>query len=360
MKAITTEEFIERANLIHNNKYDYSHSIYMNALSKIIIVCSEHGEFNQNSYSHLRGCGCSKCSQRYMNIDYFKTKASIRHNDKYDYSLVEFITTEHKIKIICHTHGIFEQKMNNHLMGNGCPECWKLKRNNDSFIQEAKLIHGNIYDYSELNYAGSTQTVIIGCKEHGNFEQVATTHLRGGGCPKCAIKQRNFNLKYSTDQFIIISKKLHGDKYDYSLVDYEYNTDKVTIICPKHGKFEQKPNIHLQGSGCPMCKQSRGEEKITQFLTKNNVKFIYQKGFDDCRNVNRLFFDFYLPDSNMCIEFDGKQHYEINEYFGGIKSFIELQKRDEIKNEYCLNNNIKLHRIRYDDNIEEKLNEVFK
>ena len=355
MKRITNEEFIERARVIHENKYDYSLTNYINAKSKVIIICPEHGEFKQNSCSHLRGYGCSKCSQKYMDNDYFIIKASIKHNNKYNYILGEYTTTQQKIKIICPTHGIFEQQMNNHLMGGGCPKCWRLKKNDNEFISEAKLVHGNKYDYSLINYAGSQQTVTIGCKEHGNFEQIATTHLQGSGCPKCAIILRNNNITYTTNQFIEKSKQIHGNKYDYSLVNYVKNNKNVTIICSTHGIFEQKPNSHIQGSGCPICKQSKGEAKIIKILTKNNINYTYQKGFDDCKNINKLSFDFYLMDFNTCIEYDGKQHYESNEFFGGIESLKLQQEKDKIKNEYCLKNNIKLIRIKYNENIEDKL-----
>ena len=355
---LTKEEFINKSNAVHNHKYDYSLTEYINSNTKVKIICPIHGEFKQNTNSHMKGIGCAKCSNQYLDKNFFIEKSEKIHGNKYDYSLVEYINNATKVKIICSIHGVFEQIPNAHLNGNGCLKCANKNVTTEDFIEKARKIHGNKYGYSLVKYVNNSTKVKIICTKHGIFNQDPQNHLSGSGCLICGIDSRNDGLRKNTEYFVNKSKLKHGNTYDYSLAEYKHGKKKIDIICPKHGIFKQIANDHMQGVGCPMCKQSRGERKITQYLLKNNVNFIYQKGFDDCRDVNRLSFDFYLPDSNICIEFDGKQHYEINEYFGGIKSFVELQKRDEIKNEYCLNSNIKLIRIRYDDNIKEKLNSI--
>ena len=171
------------------------------------------------------------------------------------------------------------------------------------------------------------------------------------GCSKCTN-----NKKLSSNEFIERSKKIHGNKYDYSLVDYKNAHTKVKIICSKHGVFEQSPNSHYQNIGCPKCHRSKGEEKIEQFLICNNIKFTTQKKFKNCKDKRLLPFDFYLYELNACVEFDGLQHFNlINDFWGGVKSLKTIQKHDKIKNEFCNKNNIKLLRIKYNENVNDKL-----
>ena len=159
--------------------------------------------------------------------------------------------------------------------------------------------------------------------------------------------------------FIEKSKKIHNSKYDYSLVKYVNNTTKVKIICPVHGVFEQTPASHLNGSECPHDNNSYGETKIFNILKNKNLCFETQKRFKDCKDKRTLPFDFYLPDYNLCIEYDGRQHFESVEIFGGEQNFQIQQKHDKIKNNFCKENNIDLLRIKYTDDIEEKLNEKY-
>ena len=154
------------------------------------------------------------------------------------------------------------------------------------------------------------------------------------------------------------AKQIHKN-YDYSLVEYKNSYTKVKIICPTHGVFEQKAMHHYSGAGCPNCKNSRGETKISVFLKENNINFTPQKRFNECRIVYPLPFDFYIPDLNMCIEYDGQQHFKAIETWGGIENLIEIQNRDKIKTDFCNKNNIILHRIKYDDNINNKLKTIF-
>jgi len=187
--------------------------------------------------------------------------------------------------------------------------------------------------------------------------------------------------KLTMEDFLEKSKKIHGDKYDYSLVEYINNKTKVKIICSEHGVFQTRPDNHIGSkSGCPkcvlldnnsfikkskeihkkygcyFCKESQGERKISLLLEEIKIKYIRQKAFDGCKNKQKLQFDFYLPDYNICIEFDGIQHYKPIDYFGGKEQLVKIKKNDKIKEEYCQKYNIRLIRIKYNEKIEKIIN----
>ena len=415
-KKLTKEEFINKCNVVHNYKYDYSLVNYIDAKTKIDIICPIHGIFKQEAYSHKSGIKCSKCTNNYKlsNTEFIKKAIEI-HGDKYDYSLVDYKNNNTKIKIICKNHGIFEQTPSshlnnyeckkcknskndnfyeiasnihsnkydyslvdltkktikiicpihgefeqgkyNHLKGHGCSKCKNLYNYDTAeFIKKSKEIHGNKYDYSLSIYKNATTNIKIKCKYHNFiFNQSPNSHLSGSGCPKCAN-----NVKFSTDEFIKKSKEIHCNKYDYSLSIYKNNYTKVKIICNKHDVFEQNPKNHKNGANCPYCIESKGEKEILKELKKLNIKYIRQKKFKDCKNKKELPFDFYLPYYNTCIEFDGRQHFEPVNDFGGEQEFFKIKNRDKIKNNYCKNNNINLIRIKYDQKIVKILNDNFK
>jgi len=294
-----------------------------------------------------------------LTIDVILKRFVEKHGNKYDYSLFsEYENIRQYINIICRVHGIFNQQIEMHQQGQGCPECkketlskiWKhdIKNIKEKFVKK----HEGKYDYSLFNeYNGTGEYVDIICKEHGIFRQTSHNHLIGQGCPKC----KNKNKRLSQKKFVELSKKVHNNEYDYKNVVYKTNKIKVQIKCEKHGYFLQSPNRHLLGDGCPKCKTSKGENKIMLFLSKSNINYIYQKKFNLCKDIKELPFDFYLPEHNMCIEFDGIQHFESIEFFGGDIALENTQRRDKIKNQYCFDNNITLIRIKYDENIIKKL-----
>ena len=189
----------------------------------------------------------------------FIQDAYCKHGDKYNYKLVDYKNSSTKVKIICPIHGIFEQRANNHLGGRGCFKCGyisssKLQRKSkNDFIKKSNKIHDNKYDYSLIDYKNSSTKVKIVCPVHGTFEQTPNHHLRGQGCKKCGYDNITDLLSLSTEEFIERSKKIHGSKYDYSLVKYKNTRTKIKIICPIHGIFEQTPGNHLNGKGCKKC-----------------------------------------------------------------------------------------------------------
>lgn len=216
------------------------------------------------------------------------------------------------------------------------------------FIEKAKKIHGDRYDYSKSDYVGSMLPIDIICKEHGLFQITPNRHLSKRGCIRCGNLKRSMSRRKTTKEFIINSIKIHGNRYDYSKVNYIDSRINVEIICPKHGVFNQKPNNHLKGFGCSQCStKSIGELFISNWLNQNNIKFEIQKTFIDCKSKLPLRYDFYLPDYHTLIEYDGEPHFKEVEYLGGQLGFEYRKLNDKIKNEYAENNKIKLLRISY-------------
>jgi len=355
-KKYTKEEFINKSNKTHKNKYDYNLVEYKNSRTKVKIVCNIHGIFEQSPKDHIFGNGCpSCCKNQKLTQEEFIKKSKQTHGDKYDYSLVKYNGAKNTVNIICNNHGVFNQIAHNHICGQGCPSCANVnKLTTETFIIKSKVIHGDIYDYSLVEYKNNKTKVKIICKKHGIFEVRPDNHINNKSkCPKC------YGLNKSKSEIIDIFEKIHGKKYDYSLIDYKTSNSKMLIGCKKHGIFLQSFKSHgIRKCGCPICKESYGEKEIRKLLEFNDIKYIIEFKFNDCRDINPLPFDFYLPDYNTCIEFDGRQHFESIEHFGGIKGFQLIQNHDIIKTNYCKNNNIKLLRIKYNENINNKLQDL--
>jgi len=216
------------------------------------------------------------------------------------------------------------------------------KSNVDEFIKKAMKKHGNKYNYSKVNYINSLTKVCIICPIHGEFWQRPDMHLSRNGCKLCSIGDRTKKLSLTTDDFIKKAINVHGNRYDYSKVSYTKTEEKVKIICDKHGIFFQTPHKHLNGHGCPKCASSKGEEVIRNYLIENNISFIEQKRFKNCRKKTTLPFDFFLPEKNMVIEYNGELHYFKSRRKNGQKKLNETIANDEIKAEFCEINDIKL------------------
>lgn len=357
--------FIEKAKLIHGDKYDYSKVNYINSTTEVEIICSIHGSFWQKPSKHLSAHECNICNPRHYadnNNEFIEKCKKVFVNCDYDYSVTVYKNIETEVEIICNKHGVFKLKPLSILKWHQkCPQCI-IEEKTNSFIQKAKEIHGDKYDYSEAKIINNKDEVKIYCTECNDyFYQLPNNHLKGCRCSNC---YRDVIL--TNEEFIKRARKIHGNKYDYSQINYINRNIPIKIICKKHGEFWQSPSSHLRHKGCSKCKSSHGEQQIRNYLSQNQIIFEEQKRFEDCRNINTLPFDFYLPQYNLCIEFDGIQHF-IPYAFDSkmteeekLKNFKQLQFRDQIKNEYCKNNNINLLRIRYDENVEEKLMEYFK
>lgn len=300
MRKLTTQEFIEQAKSVHGELYEYDKVLYQSATKKVTITCKVHGDFEQLPYAHKRGRGCSKC--------------------------------------------VYEDNTNdiNH------------------FITEANKVHNFRYDYSKSVYEHSKHKLIIICKEHGEFEQAPNPHLKGCGCPSCKKITLKNKLSSNTQNFIEKANKIHMDKYDYSKVLYSTNKVPVLITCRIHGDFKQRPDSHLNGKGCSRCKISHSIREIMYILNKNDIKYISEKRFDDCKNTSHLPFDLYIEKYNLCIEYDGRHHYMPVEHWGGEYAYKQTKTNDNIKNVYCDKNNINLLRIPYNTEHLSVLKEYFK
>lgn len=305
---------------------------------------------------------------RKLTIEDFIEKAKKIHGNRYDYSKVDYVNNTTKVEIICPIHGSFWPTPARFLAGSNCQKCSN-KKNADvtgltqkQWLEKAKEIHGDKYNYFLLDYKNSRSKVKIVCPKHGVFEQLANSHLQGCGCPKCKYEILLQNQPMTQDEYIRKANKIHYNKYDYSKSKYSSWNEFITIICPEHGEFEQRAGSHLQGFGCPNCATSKGENLIQNYLHLNNIKGLFQYKFEDCRYKKSMPFDFYLPDYNLCIEFDGIQHYVPIKHFGGQENLELIQLKDSIKTQYCLDNKIELIRIPYwdIDNIESILDKRFK
>ena len=350
-KKLTKEEFIKRANEVHEGKYNYDKVEYENNKTKVYIICYEHGEFEQRPSEHLSGRGCPKCANeakgeycRLSKEDFIK-KANEVHKCKYDYHKVKYVNNKTKICIICPYHGDFEQMPKHHLNGCGCPKCANeakgeyCRLSKEDFIKKANETHRGKYNYDKVEYNGALTKVCIICPEHGEFWQLPSSHKRGIGCPKCS-----GCYVPTTEEWIIAANKVHNGKYDYTKVNYVKCVDKVCIICPKHGEFEQTPLNHIQGHGCPKCNLSHLERDVMNYLDEVGIAYVYQKRFD-WLGLQSL--DFYLPDYNVGIECQGRQHFFPVDFAGNgvewaCKRFDELIFRDKCKKELCEEHGVKL------------------
>lgn len=356
-KHKTNEQVISEFKKIHGDAYDYSKVNYKGAKEKVCVICKKHGEFLISPDKHLSGQGCQKCSiENKSNAKYFLEKSILLHNNYYDYTKVKYINNHTKVCITCPEHGDFWIMPNSHLKGNGCQKCkakekelsksveieLKKKRTienrKENFLKKAKQIHNNKYDYSKVNYVNSKTKVCIVCPEHGEFWQTPNAHLSGKGCKKCA----GFNKTNS--ELINQFKKIHGDKYDYSKINYVKAKEKICIICPEHGKFWMTPNKHIQGEGCPICKESKLERETRLFLVKNNIKFVEKANKKIFGWIGMQHLDFYLPEYNIAIECQGKQHFKKSNYFFG-KTNIDERFQNEIDLDIKKNNLCKKHNV---------------
>ena len=228
---VNLESFIERSNIIHNNLYDYSNSIYINNRTNIKIICKEHGDFNQLPLNHFKGSGCPDCYITKKRILNFVERSNIAHNNKYSYELVDYKNNITKVKIFCGKHGEFEQIPTHHLNGIGCPDCGGTKKlNTQKFIKKSKEIHKETYDYSLVKYINNQKKVKIICKKHNIFEQIPDDHMRGRGCIKCSNRFGILENNWLNDNNII-NRQVRIGKYIVDGYDpitntiYEFNGD---------------------------------------------------------------------------------------------------------------------------------------
>ena len=288
---MNTNEFIERANKIHNFKYDYSKTQYIKSRIKVVIICPKHGEFKQTPDNHLHKHGCKLCS--------------------------------------------IEEQHN------------KQRKKLNEFIEKAQIIHNNKYDYSKVKYVNNHTDICIICPTHGEFTQSPNDHLYGKGCRKCSYESRGLKHRLTNEEFIAKSKIIHKGKYDYSITHYSGYENDVEIICPIHGKFTQNANSHLQGHGCQLCNTSKLEFEMKEELENNNIDYISQCNYKELPWLNKQTLDLYISSKRVAIECQGKQHFEVVDFSGknkerALKNFEENVERDERKKRLCEENGVRL------------------
>ena len=351
----TTEKFIEKAKKVHGDKYDYSKVEYVDAFTKVCIICSIHGEFWAKPYIHLGGSECPKCAYR----SYKKTRnefiedARKIHGNKYDYSKVEYINNATKVCIICPIHGEFWTKPYIHLGGAECPKCThkSIAYTQEEYLQKIKEVHGNKYDYSKVKYINNHSPIIIICPIHGEVSIIAGNLLRGSNCPKCGKDSSALMRTKSTEKFIEDAKKVHGDKYDYSQVEYINNKTKVRIICPIHGEFQIRPDMHLfHRNGCPQCSSMKNVQETLLFehIQKQFPDLSFKHSVRGIDWLGLLELDIFDEDNKIAIEYQGIQHFLPNDRFGGINEWKKQCERDIRKIHLCAENNIALFHFSYD------------
>lgn len=368
-QVLSTDTFVSKANVRHNNKYNYDKTTYISARRSVTITCPIHGDFEQNASQHLAGVACTECgknarlnSVRKVTEDFLKEAIRI-HGNTYDYSKTVYRHCEEKVIITCSIHGDFHQRPSGHLNGRGCVKCAHMKsslnytRSIEEFITKAKLKHGDTYSYSNVNYTNSNDKVSITCPTHGDFLQTPSTHLQGRGCRKCASEKRSF----TTQEFINRSKDIHGERYDYRDTVYTGCYNDVQINCKVHGIFRQQANSHIRGTGCPQCAESKGERDVTFVLNKYGITYIKQYMLPG----NLYKYDFYLPEYNVFIEYHGVQHYRRISYFHRDETDFDQQRvRDYFKQELIKHHKGRLIVIPYTfntrDKVEEKLRPYLK
>ncbi|MDO7888170.1 GIY-YIG nuclease family protein [Hymenobacter cheonanensis] len=285
----TSEQFIQEAQAIHGvGTYDYSQVEYIGALLKVKIICPEHGAFKQSPSGHLTGRKCYKCakicssSKIRLTKEQFIIKAQLKHGiGTYDYSQINYVNSKNYIDIKCVRHGFFQQQPSAHIAGRGCPTCGAERTGNflrssaKQFIQEAQAIHGvGTYDYSQVEYVSGHTKVKIICPTHGVFNQTPASHKSGNACASCGNNSVSILRTYTAPVFLEKARSIHGNKYDYSLVEYLTAQDKIKILCPIHCEFYQTPTSHLRGSGCPLCaKESSRFHWIEKAANKDAILY---------------------------------------------------------------------------------------
>ncbi len=360
------EKFINDAIAVHNINgepmFDYSEVDYKGFDIPVTIICKANNhKFEQTPTSHVnKKNGCKYCSGCYKrDTADFIARSVLIHKDEegkplYDYSRVNYTTTEDKVEIICKKNHIFLQTPHHHLSGHGCDYCARgvYIQNTEQLIEESKKIHGEKYNYSEAIYTGMNNHITIICPQHGKFRQVVLCHVTyGRGCIVCAQTKNGILSRKPIDEFIEEANLIHNNKFDYSRVHetYEKGTSQINVGCPSCKQFFLiKVKDHLEGNQCKNCK-NKTQVIFFQFLREQYGEEIFkpEKIFEECKNKNYLPFDFYSEDMNIVIELDGRQHLEEVNIF---RETLEIRQKIDFKKMFFLQNkNISLIRIFQED-----------
>lgn len=366
----TMERFIEESVQKWSGKYDYSlinESNWVDMETPVPIICPIHGVFYQKPRIHIRHTvhGCPQCAQESEALtteEFIRRALEIPGNaEKYDYSKTVYINSRTKVEIFCKTcQEYFWILPYNHLggQGHGSSKCNKGSSVSwEDFLRRSMAVHGNKYDYSfaKDQYKGVETPVELICRNCGeHFWIIPYRHyLRGAGCTNC---NRRIN---NTIEFIAEAKKVHGNLYTYEKTSFVNLSSPVIITCARCGDFSIRASSFLNGTGCSCCRMSTNEnfteEALIQLKSAFNINFERFKRFDDLKGKRgkKLEFDFYLPDLNTLIEYQGEQHYRPVQYMGcsleeAEQNFKDQQIRDQLKRDYCEEKGYYLMEIPFD------------
>lgn len=239
MRRLTTDEFIQRAIAVHGDEYDYSKVNYHDMHTNVVIICRKHGDFLQTPCNHLKGYGCMYCHKidgRKLDMTLVLSRFREVHGDKYDYSLIQYKNSKTKIKIICPVHGVFEQTPEKHMKGHGCPKCCSNhKADTQLFIEKARRVHGDLYDYSCVEYVNSLTPVCIIDKEYGMFWQRPDAHVRGEGhWARRSVKIHETKKKNGSYRISKPEQKMYSllvDKFGVNDVFSQYKCERYPFVC---------------------------------------------------------------------------------------------------------------------------------
>lgn len=342
----TTEDFIREATAVHANRYIYDSTVYVSAKAPLEVTCRKHGSFTQIASAHLQGNGCPECGgTQKLTEEVFFERAREKHNGRFDYKRFVFSGYAVSSTIVCPEHGPFQQSPKLHLR-HGCPRCGRkavasqCSSSRDAFVEKSRSIHGQAYEYDEVIYTTNKHKVVIRCSKHGQFRQSPTNHLKGHGCPKCARGQ------FLTQQaFVEQACRKHNGRYQYSRVTFISSSEPVTITCPYHGDFSQRPSDHLRGRGCARCNMSRGECEVQRVLLELGVNFQWQwQSPTESKQLRKLRWDFCIVDDRATplglIEFQGDQHFHpvafgTSEVNDRESAFAAVVRRDQQKRNHA-------------------------
>jgi len=327
--------FIDKASVIHGDKYDYSEVEYINSRTKVKIICAKHGAFWITPKCHIQNRGCKECWLESLrdNQESIINKFISVHSGKYDYSKVKFVDRHTKVLIICKKHGTFGQTPLIHVRGHGCTKCANtskrgIKRSYTSMVSAANKVHAAYYTYGNIIRADNRTIIDIICPVHGIFRQDMCMHLSGRGCKKCSTV-RTSNVTRRTDAiFLQLATKVHGDTFDYSLVDYINCKTPVIIICRVHGPFNQTPSDHLRGAGCRSCSLivSNGHRELLKLLP-SDVDYIV----NDRSVIAPKELDIYIPKYKLGIEHHGYYWHSYNRRESFKEKYAHSTKHDMAK-----------------------------
>lgn len=353
------KSFFEKAQKKFGDKFDLSKVDYKNCNEKVCIICPKHGEFWTTPVQFLQSKhGCPQCAIDYrsssqrMTTEDFIQRGKDLYGDKFSYEKTNYTNTNTKVIVTCKIHGDFLTRPADFLRGHSCPKCKgditsnfnkvSKRYTQEEFIEKGTLLYEGLFDYSKVIYVNSRTKVLI----HSNllnedFLITPSKFLQGDIQNKYLGIKAKIPESLNKEIFIQRARLIHGDKYDYSEVEYKSLKTKVKIICPKHGAFWQTPVNHLLNfEGCPGCSQSKGESFVENVLIDKKINFIRQFPIVIDNKDYRIDFMWKHRDKVIFIEYNGCQHYFPVEFFGGQEAFSKQVERDNIIREYCKENNI--------------------